>query len=109
MKWFRNLFKKKKKSYPQQDKFYLCIVDENSNLLHNNLGITEERAESLTRLCLEAYKTNELLYKCLDDVVKGCVHTNEVVFATMILQKIIDRYNTKDRIDNLIKNMFNND
>ena len=26
MKWFRNLFKKKKKSYPQQDKFKLCII-----------------------------------------------------------------------------------
>ena len=109
MKWFRNLFKKKKKSYPQDDKFYLCIVDENAQLLHDNLGITTERAEKLTRLCIDAYQNNELLYKCLDDVVKGCVHTNEIVFSTMVLHKIIDRYNKKNRLDNLIKNMFNND
>jgi hypothetical protein len=109
MKWFRNLFKKKKESYPQVDKFKLCIIDENAKLLHDNLGITEERAEALTNLCIDAYKQNELLYQCLDHVVKGCLHTNEIVFSSMILYKLIDRYNAKDKLDNLLKNMFNND
>ena len=108
MKWFRNLFKKKKKSYPQDNKFYLCIIDENGDKLHQNLGITEERAQELTKLCIDSYQNNELLYKCLDNLVKGCVHTNEIVFATMVMHKIIDRFNAKNRLDDLIKNMFDN-
>ena len=109
MNWFRNLFKKKKKSYPQDGKFYLCIVDENAQKLHENLGITEERAEELTKLCIDSYKNNEFLYKSLDDLVKGCVHTNEIVFATLIMHKVIDRFNAKNKLDDLIKNLFNND
>lgn len=108
MKWFRNLFKRKKKSYPQDNKFHLCIIDEKAEMLHDNLGVTEKRAEELTRICLDAYQKNELLYKCLDDVVKGCVHVNEIVFTTMVLHKIIERYNSKNRLDDLIKNMFRN-
>jgi hypothetical protein len=109
MKWFRKLFKKKKKSYPQDSKFKLCIIDEEGEQLHQNLGITEDRAKELTKLCIDSYQNNELLYKCLDDLVKGCVHTNEIVFATMVLHKVIDRLNAKNRLDDLIKNMFNND
>ena len=108
MKWFRKLFKKKKKSYPQDNEFYLCIIDEHGDKLHKNLGITEERASALTRLCIDSYQNNQLLYKCLDDVVKGCVHVNEIVFATMVLHKVIDRLNNINRLDDLIKNMFDN-
>lgn len=108
MKWLGKLFKKKKKTYGEQENLRLCIIDENAKLLHDNLGVTEERAEKLTKLCIDSYQNNDLLYKCLDDVVKGCVHINEVVFATMVLHKIIERYNNKDRLDNLLKNMFGN-
>jgi hypothetical protein len=109
MKWFRNLFKKKKKSYPQNDKFKLCIVDENATYMHEILGITEERAEYLTRICLEAYDRHRTMHDCVAYTLDQCKHVNEVVFVNVVIYRIIDRFSVKDKIDNIIKNMFNND
>ena len=108
MKWFRKLFKKKKKSYPQDNEFSLWIIGGEGGQLLQYLGITVERAQELRKLCIDSYQKNELLYKCLDDLVKGCVHTNEIVFATMVMHKVIDRFNAKNRLDDLMKNLFNN-
>lgn len=106
MNWLGKVFKKKKKSYNTDCNYKLLIIDDKEELLHNILGISEKRAEELTEVCINAYKNNEQLHSCLEEIVDNCKHTNEVVFATLISQKVIDRFQSRDRMLGLLKNMF---
>jgi hypothetical protein len=106
MKWFRKLFKKKKKSYPQDNKFKLCIIDEKSDLIHEVLGITEERCRQLTELCIKAYDTSDIKTESYAMVVDQCVHVNEVVMAVQIFEKISHAHAKKRSLRSLMDNLF---
>jgi hypothetical protein len=109
MKWFRKLFKKKKKSYPQDNKFKLCIIDEKSDLIHEVLGITEERCRELTELCIKAYDASDIKTESYAMVVEQCVHVNEVVMAVQIFEKVSYAQAKKNSLRSLMDNLFNND
>ncbi len=109
MKWFRKLFKKKKKSYPQDGKFKLCIIDEKSDLIHEVLGITEERCRELTELCIKAYDASDIKTESYAMVVDQCVHVNEVVMAVQIFEKVSHAHAKKNSLRSLMDNLFNND
>ena len=106
MNWLGKLFKKKKKGYNTDGKYKLLIINEDADHLHENLGISEARAEEITTLCLHAYRNNEVLHACLEEVVNHCKHTNEVVFATLIAHRVIENLHTKDKVNSLLKNLF---
>lgn len=107
MKWFGKLFKKKQ-LYNQSD-YKLLVINEKAELLHEIFGISEERADHLLDVCVHAYHKNNQLHSCLVDVVAACVHTNEIVFATMMMNKVIEKNNTKQRINGLLSNLFGHD
>lgn len=106
MNWLGRIFKKKKSSYPNDQVHRLLIIDEKAELVHHNLGITEERADELLKMCLAAYREHKLLYTALEFIVSNCKHTNEVVFSTMIFQKIIERENSKEQMLNHLKSIL---
>jgi hypothetical protein len=105
MNLFKNVFKKRKKTYGQGD-YKLLIIDDNANQLHVALGITEERADKLLDICIHSYHKNGKLHDCLLEVVDECKHTNEIVFSTMVMTRVIEKYTSKDRLVDLLKNMF---
>jgi hypothetical protein len=107
MKWFRKLFKKK--SYPQDNKFKLCIIDEKSDLIHEVLGITEERCRELTQLCIKAYDTSDIKTESYAMIVDQCVHVNEVVMAVQIFEKVSYAQAKKNSLRSLMDNLFGND
>ena len=49
---------KKKVKYSQDTQFKMCVIDETSNKVYTMLGITDERAEELTKLVLKSYEDN---------------------------------------------------
>jgi len=104
-----NLFKKlfKKKTYGQSN-HKLLIIDDNAKQLHQVFGISEQRADQLLDACVHAYHKNNQLHECLVEVVDECKHTNEVVFATMIMHRVIEKYNSKDSLAGFLKQMFGN-
>jgi len=106
MKWFRKLFKKKKKSYPQDDKFKLCIIDEISDLIHEVLGITEERCQELTQLCIKAYDSSNIKTESYAMVIEQCVHINEVLMAIQIFEKVSYAQAKKKSLKSLMDNLF---
>jgi len=106
MKWFRKLFKKKKKSYPQDDKFKLCIIDEKSDLIHEVLGITEERCQELTQLCIKAYDSSNIKTESYAMVIEQCVHINEVLMAIQIFEKVSYAQAKKKSLKSLMDNLF---
>ncbi len=108
MKWFKKVFKKKKQVYNQND-YKLLIIDEKAELLNDIFGINEERADKLLDICITSYHKNNQLHACLKDVIDECKHTNEVVFTTMMMSKIIEKNNSKERLGGLLKNLFGHD
>jgi hypothetical protein len=105
MNWLGKLFKKKK-NYNTDNKYRLLVIDEKAELIHLNLGISEERADELLHICLTAYKENQMLHQALEYIVDKCSHTNELVFSSMIFQKMIDRENSKNELLNNLKSML---
>lgn len=106
MKWLGKLFKKKKKSYNTDGQYKLLIIDEEAELLHHNLGISDERAEQILQTCLNSYDTSDVLHKALEKIVSESKHTNEVVFSSLILQKIIDRKNHESSLFKSLRDIF---
>jgi hypothetical protein len=105
MNLFGKLFKKKK-DYNTNNKYKLLVIDEKAELIHLNLGINDKRADELLHICLTAYKENQVLYTALENIVDKCNHTNELVFSSMIFQKVIDRENSKNELLNHLKSML---
>ena len=108
MNWLGKLFKKKKKGYNTDCSYKLLIIDEKEELLHKIFGIAEERCEELTKIAIQAYKNNDQYHSTLVEVIDHCKHTNEVVFATLITQKIVARNENHERLHNMLKNIFGN-
>ena len=103
MKLFKN-----KKACPDTGKFKLLVIDDNADQLHEVFGISEQRSDELLDICIHAYHKNRQLHECLVEIVDHCKHTNEVVFATMIMTRVIDKYNSKHALSGFLKNMFGN-
>jgi hypothetical protein len=106
MNWFGKLFKKKKKGYNTDGQYKLLIIDESKELIHEILGITDERAEQLLKIAASAFDKNETMHMGLVHVVDNCNHTNEVVFATMLYQKILEREVNKRRLFGAFEDLF---
>lgn len=106
MNWLGKMFKKKEKGYNTDGKYKLLIIDDDSELLHKNLGITDARAEVILSKCLEAFESSQRVHVAMEKVVDICTHTNEIVFATLMMAKVIEKNESQGRIHNLLKNMF---
>lgn len=92
MEWIKGIFKTKRLNYkPCEHK--LLIIDDKADLMHEILGISDSRAQELLMAADKAYNDHDKLHLCLEELVAICVHTNEIVLSTMILQKIIDQKN----------------
>ena len=102
MNWFRKVFKKKKKSYNTNCDYKLLIIDEKAEHFHTILGITEKRADEIAKICYDGYKGHDYLHATLEAVVSECKHTNEVVFATLVTQKVVATEQSKDRLQHML-------
>ena len=108
MNWLKKMFKKKKISYSTIDKQKLLIIDETAEILSENLGIIEERADELFSTCTKAYNDYKKLHFALEYIVDQCNHTNEIVYAMMIFGKIVEKENAKGQLLEQLKTMFGN-
>lgn len=104
--WLGKLFKKKQKNYNTDGKYKLLIIDDEAELIHKNLGINDARAELLLTACLEAFESSDRVHVALEKVIDICTHTNEVVYTTLMMAKVIEKNESQGRIHNLLKNMF---
>ena len=106
MNWLGKMFKKKKKGYNTDGQYKLLIIDDEAELLHKNLGMTNERAEIILNKCLESFENSQRVHVAMEKVVDICTHTNEIVFATLMMAKVIEKNESHERISNMLKNMF---
>ena len=106
MNWLGKMFKKKKKSYNTDGQYKLLIIDDEAELLHQNLGMTNARAEVILNKCLESFESSNRVHVAMEKVVDICTHTNEIVFAALMMAKVIEKNESHERIHNMLKNMF---
>jgi hypothetical protein len=106
MNWLGKVFKKKKKSYNTDCNYKLLIIDDKAEHFHTILGISEERASEITKICYDGYKGHDCLHATLEAVVSECKHINEVVFATLVTQKVVATEQSKDRLHHMLKDLF---
>jgi len=108
MNWLEKLFKKKKQSYNTDSQYKLLIIDDSKELIHEILGITNERAEELLKLAKISFEKNETMHLGLENIVKECNHTNEVVFSVMLYQKIMEREISRRKLFTAFDDLFGN-
>jgi hypothetical protein len=107
MKWFKKLFRKKEKIvFNAKGKYKLLIIDEDAELMHQNLGINDVRAQELLNLCLASFEKNKTVHDAMKDVVDDCIHTNEIVYASFMMARIVETHEQKHRLHNMLKNSF---
>ena len=80
--------KKKQKTYSQDNKFKLCIVDETAQHMHTMLGVTDERAKELAVVAVNAYDNGQGIWptmkvsdriKCVENFVNQMKQTRSEV------------------------------
>jgi hypothetical protein len=108
MKWLIKMFGKKKPTYKSDNSYKLLIINDDSDLLHHSLGISDTRVEELLQISIKAYNNNNTLHTALRDAVSECKHSNEVVMATLIVQKIVDKNDSLERSHSILRNLFGN-
>lgn len=87
MNWFKKLFKKEK-TYNTDYKFKLCIINDDTELLHEALGVTEERSKELLEVALKAYDNNKTLTDSYAEMLESCKHINEVIMIMNMFNRI---------------------
>ena len=107
MKVLGKLFTKKKevKTYPQDGEFKLCIINESTDIMHETLGITNERAEQLAKSTLECFEKHDKVTDMLNEAFSHCKHLNEVTMVVFMHHRIVE-VKKMGKIGSLLQNMF---
>lgn len=71
-----------------QKSFSLAIVDEESSVLTDALGITQERAEELFVKVRKAFMVSDKITKAAALVTPDCRHENELLFCYHAIAKL---------------------
>ena len=103
MKWLGRLFRKNKKTYSKTENCKLLIIDETQEHIHEILGISDKRAAELLEVAKKAYEETDMLHTCLERTTDFCVHTNEVVFMTLLLTRVIQTHESKNSLQGFIQ------
>lgn len=84
--------KKKKKTYKNNESFKLQIIEENTDKLHESLGITSNRMSEINILVKSNYAAGLNLSKALEVTIDELNHINEVVYATLLMGRYHDSF-----------------
>ena len=85
-KWFG-------KTYSQDNKFELLLIDDTVSGVYQKLGITEERSDELVNVMKKAYNNNEQKIPAMQEMLRECKHINEVVVILMFFDNYIEAQN----------------
>lgn len=110
MNWLKRLFGKKEKKVilNEKGKYKLLIINDEAELMHQNLGINDVRAEELLKICLDSFEKNKCVHTAMKDVVDDCTHTNEIVFTSFMMARILNTNEQRSKLHDMLKDMFTN-
>ena len=74
---------------------------------HQWQSATLDRSPTSHAGCLESFEKNKCIHTAMKDVVDDCTHTNEIVFTSFMMAKIIDTNEQRNRLHDMLKEMSN--
>jgi hypothetical protein len=87
MKGLGKLFNRNK-SYKANQKFEVLLIEEDSCLLNEALGISEERHREIITFSIDAFTEGERYTDSCKVAIEKCNHINEVILAMTTLAKV---------------------
>lgn len=82
------------RTYSQNNKFELLIIDDEAKGVYQKLGITEERSDELVNIMRKAYDNNEKKIPAMQEMLLQCKHINEVVVVLQFFNNYIEHQNS---------------
>lgn len=86
-KWFT-------RTYSQDNKFELLVINDEVAGIYQKLGITEERSDELVNIMRKAYDNNEQKIPAMQEMLLQCKHINEVVVILQFFDNYIQHQNS---------------
>lgn len=91
-RFFRKLFARKLVVTNEPGKCLIVIeVETKTRSIITALGMTEERAEELERMCQQTFHKHSNIVSTMAEASTHCLHANELYFVSMILTTIHDK------------------
>jgi hypothetical protein len=87
MKGLGKLFNRNK-GYKANQKFEVLLIEEDSCLLNEALGISEERHREIITFSIDAFTEGERYTDSCKVAIEKCNHINEVILAMTTLVKV---------------------
>lgn len=81
------------RTYSQNNKFELLVIDDEAKGIYQKLGITEERSDELVNIMRKAYDNNNKKIPAMQEMLLQCNHINEVVVILMFFDNYCDLQN----------------
>jgi len=106
--WLGKLFKRKK-TYPVNGDYKLRIINDDTEILHEILGIVEKRNIELLDICTEAYYRHPKLSDVYQEIISKCNHMNEIIMCVEMFHKFREMKKEHPAIHNLFTNLFGNE
>lgn len=82
------------RTYSQNNKFELLVIDDKAKGVYQKLGITEERSDELVKIMKKAYDNNEKKIPAMQEMLLQCKHINEVVVILSFFNNYIEHQNS---------------
>lgn len=82
------------RTYSQNNKFELLVIDDEAKGIYQKLGITEERSDELVNIMRKAYDNNNKKIPAMQEMLLQCKHINEVVVILQFFNNYIEHQNS---------------
>ena len=82
------------RTYSQDNKFELLLIDEEGKGVYQKLGITEERSDELIAIMKKACDNNDKKIPAMQEMLIQCKHINEVVVILQFFNSYLEHQNS---------------
>lgn len=85
-KWFG-------KTYSQDNKFELLVINDEADGIYQKLGVTKKRSDELVKIMINAYDAHDKKIPAMQQMLAECTHINEVVVILQFFDSYIKQQN----------------
>ena len=89
-----------------REKIQVRQINDNTEKLHEGLGITAERAEELNKIIVDAFMSCKDMVECGAKITKHCKHPNESFLCAITLANIQIHHERMNGMAALMNGMF---
>ena len=89
------------RTYSQNNKFELLLINDEAEIIYQKLGISEERSDELIEIMKKAYHNHDKKLSAIQEMLLECKHINEVIVILGFFNNYIKQQN-ENPLDGII-------